>query len=213
MPDHADTPADAFAVIVPVKSPSHGKSRLGELPDDRRRELATAFALDTVTAAAATPGVVAVLAVTDDFRFATQLGAVGCEVIPDGVGEDLNATLVQAAAEAERRWPGTRPVAVLADLPCLRPDELEEVLAAVPVDAAGFVRDQAGTGTTVYAAPGAAFSPRFGPDSARRHLQAGAIEVELAAPSVRRDVDDLGDLAAALVLGVGVHTGAVVARA
>ena len=42
-------------VVVPVKPPALGKSRLVGLTDEQRRELAEAFALDTVTAALATP--------------------------------------------------------------------------------------------------------------------------------------------------------------
>jgi 2-phospho-L-lactate guanylyltransferase len=205
--------ARAFAVLVPVKPPGHGKSRLAALPQDQRRGLARAFALDTVAAALQTPGVAHVLAVTDDFRFARELAGLGCTVIPDGTSDDLNATLVQACAEAARRWPAASPVALLADLPCLRPDELAEVLAGLDLEEPAFVRDLAGTGTTLYAAPAAAFDPRFGPGSAQAHLASGAREVTLPARSVRRDVDDLADLTAALVQGVGPHTSAATGRA
>lgn len=198
------------AVVVPVKPPAHGKSRLAGLSSDQRRELAEAFALDTVQAVAATAGVGAVLVVTDDFRLAASMRALGCEVMPDGASEDLNATLVQAAAEVVRRWPHAVPVALCADLPGLRPGELAPVLAEVAeLVAAGrtaFVRDRAGGGTTLYAAPAATFAPGFGADSAARHLSAGAVEVGKDATSVRADVDDLADLGAALVAGVGPHT-------
>ena len=90
--------AASFVVILPVKPPALGKSRLRGLPDAQRRDLAAAFARDTAAAARRTPGVVAVLAVTDDFSFAGELAEDGCEVIPDGVSQDLNATLRQAAA-------------------------------------------------------------------------------------------------------------------
>ena len=197
-------------VVVPVKPPAHGKSRLVGMGDDQRRELAEAFALDTVQAAAATPGVEAVLVVTDDVRLATTMRALGCEVMPDGATEDLNATLVQAAAEVVRRWPDAVPVALCADLPGLRPHELAAVLAEVvglvATGGTAFVRDRAGSGTTMYAAPAAAFDPRFGVDSAARHAADGAVEVGAGAPSVRADVDDLADLGAALVAGVGPHT-------
>ena len=52
----------------------------------------------------------------------------GCEVIPDGASEDLNATLRQAAAEVGRRWPGATPVTLCADLPALVPDDLAAAL-------------------------------------------------------------------------------------
>ncbi len=103
------TPACSFVVIVPVKPPARGKSRLEALTAGQRRDLAAAFARDTVAAARRTPHVETVLVVTDDFRFAADLRADGCEVIPDGVSNDLNATLRQAAAEAGRRWPDAVP--------------------------------------------------------------------------------------------------------
>ena len=201
-------------VVVPVKPPAFGKSRLGGpdqgLPDEQRRELAQAFALDTVQAALATPGVAAVLVVTDDFRLAATVRELGCEVMPDGTSEDLNATLVQGAAEVVRRWPDAVAVALCADLPALRPVELAGVLTEV-VDLVGrgasaFVRDRAGVGTTLYAAPAGRFAPSFGFDSAALHADAGAVEVGVEATSVRTDVDDFADLSAALVAGVGPHT-------
>jgi 2-phospho-L-lactate guanylyltransferase len=101
-------------------------------------------------------------------------------------------------------------VALLADLPGLRPIELAGVLRDVVRHASAgeavFVRDRAGVGTTLYAAAGDRFSPRFGLDSAARHEAAGAVEVGSDAPSVRMDVDDVADLSAALVAGVGPHT-------
>jgi 2-phospho-L-lactate guanylyltransferase len=206
-------PVDAqrpFVVVVPVKPPSTGKSRLAGLGVEQRRELAEAFALDTARAALETTGVAAVIVVTDDVRLALTMRGLGCEVMPDGVSDDLNATLVQAAAEVVRRWPDAVPVALCADLPGLRPAELVEVLAevagTVAAGGAAFVRDRAGTGTTLYAAHVGAFAPRFGFGSAAMHLSDGAVEVEADAPSVRADVDDLADLATALLAGVGPHT-------
>lgn len=206
-PDAAPTPC---VVVVPVKPPAFGKSRLAGLPDEQRRELAEAFALDTVEAAVATVGVEAVLVVTDDFRLAASMRALGCEVMPDGASGDLNATLVQAAAEVVRRWPGAVPVALCADLPGLRPVELgavlKEVVGHVTAGRPVFVRDRAGIGSTLYAAPAARFDPGFGFESAWRHAESGAVEVGEDAASVRTDVDDLADLGAALGAGVGPHT-------
>jgi 2-phospho-L-lactate guanylyltransferase len=196
--------AASFVVILPVKPPALGKSRLRGLPDAQRRDLAAAFARDTAAAARRTPGVVAVLAVTDDYRFARELADDGCEVIPDGVSEDLNATLRQAAAEVDRRWPGVTPVTLCADLPALVPDDLASALQEVTGPT--FVRDAGGTGTTAYAAPVDRFEPHFGPGSAARHLRSGAREVVAPARTLRLDVDDLDDLGGALALGVGPHT-------
>jgi 2-phospho-L-lactate guanylyltransferase len=209
-PPQAPSVATRCVVVVPVKPPALGKSRLVGLGDKVRRDVAEAIALDTAQAAASTPGVEAVLVVTDDFRLASSMRALGCEVIPDGTSEDLNATLVQAVAEVVRRWPGAVPVALCADLPRLRPVELagvlREVAGHVAAGRSAFVPDRAGTGTTLYAAPAEHFDPGFGAESAARHRSAGAVEAGTSATSVRTDVDDLADLGEALAAGVGPHT-------
>lgn len=200
-------PTRRFALLVPVKPPARGKSRLVGLPDDVRRALAAAFALDTVAACLAAEQVGAVLVATDDASFAADLAPLGCPAIPDGVAGDLNASLRLAAAEARRRWPDLRPAALCADLPALRPDDLDAALRAVGA-APAYVPDAAGVGTTLYTAAWEEFDPCFGPGSRDAHdLQ--ALEVGLDAASLRRDVDDVADLRAALALGVGAHTRAL----
>ncbi|WP_292604480.1 2-phospho-L-lactate guanylyltransferase [Nocardioides sp. REDSEA-S30_B4] len=204
VPAHPPT----YAVVVPVKPPARGKSRLVGIADGAREELAAAFALDTVTACLAAAHVGAVLVATDDARFSAALAATGAPCIPDGDSSDLNATLRQTAAEARRRWPSMRPVALCADLPALDPADLDAALAS-PVLAggvAGFVADAAGIGTTLYSASWEAFAPRYGEGSRLAHLDAGAVEVTGPLTTLRRDVDDVPDLQAAAALGVGTHT-------
>ncbi|WP_201931097.1 2-phospho-L-lactate guanylyltransferase [Nocardioides donggukensis] len=200
------TAATSFTVLVPVKPPVRGKSRLAGLPDDQRQRLAAAFALDTITAARATASVGEVMVVTDDHAFAATARERGCTVLPDGVSGDLNATLVQAAHEAVRRWPGSGLAALCADLPALRPEDLAGALAQVPAGGAAFVADAHGTGTTMYAAAVGHFDPHFGVGSRAAHLRAGATEIPGRIASLRHDVDDVGDLGRALVLGVGTET-------
>ena len=142
VPDPSTAPP-SYVVVLPVKPPHRGKSRLVGVPDKARVDLAAAFALDTVTACLATPRVEAVLVATDDARFSSALRAIGAPCIPDGTGGDLNGTLRETAAEARRRWPHLRPVTVCADLPCLRPDDLEAALLEVEEHGGGpaFVAD------------------------------------------------------------------------
>lgn len=212
---HPSPPTAGWVVLVPVKPPARGKSRLVGLDDQDRRELASAFALDTVGACLATPGVEQVLVATDDAGFASSLLALGAACIPDGDSSDLNATLRQTAAEAARRWPALQPVALCADLPTLRPDDLAAGLASVAGalsrEQAVFVPDAAGVGTTLYAAAYDVFEPRYGGDSRQAHLDAGCTEVSDAPATLRRDVDDLVDLQAATALGLGPRTADVVA--
>lgn len=200
-----------FVALVPVKPPAVGKSRMTGVTGDVRVALAAGFALDVVAACRATPSVERVLAVTDDAGFAAELARSGAAVVPDGVADDLNETLRLAALEAARRWPGLVPVAVCADLPALRPDDLATALAAWPGRAPGFVADSDGSGTTLYVAEVDDFAPAFGRDSRRAHLGAGAAEIPGTLASLRRDVDDVASLAAAGELGLGPRTAAAVA--
>ena len=195
----------SYVVLLPVKPPARGKSRL-EVDPVRRRALAAAFALDTARACLAGTRVRAVLAVTDDARFADDLRAAGCETIPDGVGGDLNESLRQAAAEARRRWPDAVVVAVCADLPALQAGDLDVALPDPAPAGAWFVADQEGTGTTLYAAAYPLFDPHFGRGSRQAHLDTGAREVSGTLASLRRDVDDASALAQAADLGLGAHT-------
>ncbi len=195
-----------YVVVLPVKPPAVGKSRLVGLSDEVRRALASAFALDTVAACLATPWVAAVLAVTDDAAFSRRLAAAGCAVIPDGIAGDLNGCLRLAAAEARRRWPQASPVAVCADLPALRPEDLREALTRVPAGRSAFVSDSSGVGTTMYAAGYEDFNPLFGAESRAAHLAAGAVEIPGVLATLRQDVDDADDLRIVLELGVGAHT-------
>ena len=195
-----------YVAVVPVKPPAVGKSRLG-LSGDRRRELAAAFALDTVTACLATRPVAQVLAVTDDAAFARDLAAAGCAVLPDGPSGDLNTSLVLAAAEARRRWPDLRPVAVCADLPALRPDDLAEALA---IAADPRVRLRRGRRRhrhhDVRRDRRDASCPASGPAPGPPTSTVGRSRSPACSPSLRQDVDDLVDLGRAEALGLGPHT-------
>ena len=197
-------------VILPVKPPARGKSRLSEVADPVRRRLAEAFALDTAEACLAASAVGAVLVVTDDAGFSSELTSLGCVAIPDGVSDDLNGTLVQAAAEATRRWPDLVPVALTGELPALRPADLDAALSSVPAGRPAYVSDAEGVGTTLYTAAAGEFAPRFGDGSRAAHDEAGVVPVDGDLRSLRRDVDALDDLRAAMTLGLGRRTAAVV---
>ena len=78
-------PALRCAVVVPVKPPAFGKSRLVGLSDEQRRDLAEAFALDTVQAASATPGVFSSVRCTRAWQAAQVIPVTGM-VTTDVVG-------------------------------------------------------------------------------------------------------------------------------
>ena len=184
-----------FVALVPVKSPTRGKSRLVGVSDPQRRALAIAFALDTVAAARATAAVAEVVVVTDDAEVVAQARRLGCACRPDT--GDLNASLRAAARERDGVV-----VALCADLPALDAATLGRALAGLDGSSAWFVADHLGTGTTMYAAPVGLFDPRFGPDSRAAHRAAGAREVLADVERLRRDVDTLDDLTTLAGLGL-----------
>lgn len=192
-----------FVVLVPVKSPDVGKSRL-LVPDRFRPALATAFALDTLRAACAATTVAEVVVVTDDRPFAETATGLGLRTVPDE--GDLNRSLVSAAQHMRRSRPEARPVALCADLPCLVPEDLDRALDSVAGEAAHVVSDSAGTGTTTYVASYDGFSPAFGDGSRGVHLSAGAREITGTLATLRHDVDDEAALAVAIRIGLGPHT-------
>jgi 2-phospho-L-lactate/phosphoenolpyruvate guanylyltransferase len=194
-----------WSVLMPVKVLAQAKSRLAGLAGPRRGELALAMACDTVAAVLETARVIVI---TDDPVTAAALQELGAQVIPDEPRDGLNAALRHGAAVAARNWPADAMAALSADLPALRPAELEIALTAAARWPNAFVPDAAGDGTTLYTAtPGAAFRPAFGLASRARHAAGGAAELSLdGIPGLRRDVDTPADLRDAAELGLGPRT-------
>jgi len=201
--------------VVPVKTLDIAKTRLRGAADHGVGEptaharLALALAHDTVAAVRATSVVGRLIVVSSDPVVAAELAAVGVEVVPDGPVVGLN----EAYAHGARLLGTSGPVAALqADLPALRPAELDAALAAAWAAfshgaPAAFCADAEGTGTTFLAtAPWHELEPRFGIDSAARHRDAGAVELDGDWPGLRRDVDTADDLRVAAELGLGAHT-------
>ncbi len=198
-------------MLVPIKEAASAKTRLRgatrRLGD--HAELVRAIQLDTLSAAlgaAESPLVGGVFVVTPQSR--THFAA-GIEVLHDP-GGDLNAALTAGAQELNQRFPDDGVVAMVADLPSLRGEDLLAVLADAPLAGRAFVRDADGTGTTLLTAAGLGLQPLFGAGSAQRHALSGAVEL-LATPSVRADVDSAADLRRCLSLGVGPATGRMAA--
>ncbi len=195
----------SWSVLMPVKVLALAKSRLAALAGPRRGELALALACDTVAAVLSAGPVARVIVITDDLVAGPALAELGALVVPDEPRDGLNAALRHGAAHAAARWPGAGTVALSADLPALRPDELGRTLRAAAAWPSAFVADAAGDGTTLYAAaPGVPFRPAFGLASRSRHAAAGAVELDLdGIPGLRRDVDTPDDLRVAVTLGLG----------
>jgi 2-phospho-L-lactate/phosphoenolpyruvate guanylyltransferase len=213
----------AVDLIVPVKPLGIAKSRLRGAADRGLGEprtharLALALAHDTVAAVRATRQVRRLLVISSDPVVAAELAAIGVEVVPDGPRPGLNAAYTLGSLLLREQDPGAAVGALQADLPALRPTELDAAItAAITAFADGatraFVADAEGTGTTLLlAAPGAPLAPRFGAGSAAAHYESGARPLTGDWPGLRRDVDTADDLHYAAELGLGPHTTCVLA--
>lgn len=199
--------------VVPVKRLDLAKSRLA-LADEHRRDLALAFALDTVAALAASTRVAAVVVVTGDAVVAQQVEALGARVVPDR-GRDLVASVRTGTRAARQADPHAWVVVVPGDLPCLRAADVDRVVdaaAALAPRTGAFVADRAGTGTTiVLQAPGGATATAYGPASAAGHRGLALTSLDDVPAAVRLDVDTVEDLRDAVRHGVGPATAAALA--
>ncbi|WP_433503836.1 2-phospho-L-lactate guanylyltransferase [Pseudonocardia halophobica] len=199
-------------LVVPVKGLDAAKSRLRGAADGgvgdpaRHAELALALALDTLDAVLAATRVAAVVVVTSDETVGRELAGTGVRIVRDEPAAGLNAALVHGAALLPH---DLAHGALQADLPALKPEELDEALdeALAHATTRAFCTDAQGDGTTLLLAPaGAPLDPRFGPASAIAHKESGAVPLTGELPGLRRDVDTEADLREACALGVGPRT-------
>ena len=189
---------DAVWALVPVKSLAHAKSRLAPALDPAERvALAGHMARDVLTALRHCPGItgIALLAADDSARALAE--AFGCRMLADDPALDLAANL-QAAVGALAAAGARTVIIVPTDLPTLIAADIESLLArsgagvtVVPAAVDG------GTNALALTPPGAG-ACLFGPDSARRHLEAarqrGAAAQRLELPAFARDVDSVDDV-------------------
>lgn len=198
-----------WSVVVPVKRLAVAKTRLA-LPDPARERIALAMALDTVAAALGCDRVAAVLVVSDDPKARSALAPLGVRVVADEPDAGLDAALLHGAQVSTAGAPGLGVAALSSDLPALVPRDLAAALDAAATHSVALVADASGTGTTLLtAAPGRMLPVSYGAGSRDRHVAAGAVDLTLALPSLRRDVDTVADLREAAALGLGTRTAAV----
>jgi 2-phospho-L-lactate/phosphoenolpyruvate guanylyltransferase len=192
------------AAILPVKSFSRAKQRLGaSVADQLRLELARAMVADVLLALAQTSSIERTIVVTREDSVAQAASELGASVIVDELeaGQSAAATLGVQHALAQGF---ARVLCVPGDCPALDPAELDALLATS--DAAGaplvtILPDRHGTGTNgLLLSPPDAIAPSFGPDSRERHgelaREAGIVARVEPLPSLLLDIDTGADLAA-----------------
>ncbi|MDE0546546.1 2-phospho-L-lactate guanylyltransferase [Microbacterium sp. C7(2022)] len=204
-----------WALVIPVKAPTRGKSRL-DVPGVDRVSLARAIALDTIAAAAACDQVERVIVVTDDPQLPLHAFDIpGLGFVDESDAGGLNEAITLGVATARRAEGARRCAVLLADVPALRPADLSVALRAAASVDRGVVADADGTGSTlVTAGRGIEWRSAFGDDSFARHVSSGCTPLAVPAEStLRRDVDTAEHLTDAARLGLGPRTARIFASA
>jgi 2-phospho-L-lactate guanylyltransferase len=196
-------------LIIAVKRLSAAKTRLATLfSADARERVVLAMLIDTIAAAQAVAGVGSVTVVTPDLTAAAAARELGAIVLADPTParhpDPLNNAVLAAYESLMQTM--SNIVVLQGDLPALKTTELHEALTLARRHPRSFVADRQGSGTAALFAFGVNPQPRFGPDSASRHQDSGAVELTGAWPGLRCDIDTPEDLAVARVLGVGPTT-------
>lgn len=163
-----------WAVLVPVKDPRLGKSRLARVLEDAAREaLNFSLARRTFEACAAAAGAAACFVITASASVAREATARGLRVEPEPPVGGLNPALAAGAGAACAAGFDALLV-VPTDLADVDAASLREVIAAMPAGGGCvLVPDRHGAGTNVLAlAPARADLFRYGDGSLRAHEEA-----------------------------------------
>lgn len=189
--------------VVPVKPLRGALRRLRPaLEAPVRRELQVAMLTDVLRACAGAGSLEGVLVVTSDADATALAGRLaGARVVPDhDPPRGMNAAVSRGLAAVTEAGAGAALV-LTADLPLMRPADIEAILAAAPPERSALIvpsHEMTGTNAMLLRPP-TALAPRLGPDSLARHTAQAArrrLPLErLVLPRVGLDIDTPRDLA------------------
>jgi len=211
------TSVDRVVAVVPVRSLSGAKSRLGEpLDAEERADLVLALLRQTVAAALAASRLSGVVVVSKDPYLLREVRAMGAASVlqrTDGLNEGLTEARLAFGAEA------TAVMVLPADLPGVSASAIDDLVDAGSAALRGqpdrpvvaLVPDRRGRGTNaLLLAPPGAIPFSFGEGSRAAHASAaraaGASYVELDGP-LTFDVDTPEDLLEADLRGLDHELG------
>lgn len=184
----------SVVTIVPLRSPGLGKTRLaGHLDAAERAGLAGAMLADVVVAIRAC-GLERILLAASGPGAAAAGAALDLQVVLDPPDvASLDGAIEHARVSAAN---GSDILVVQADLPGLTSADLGAVLAADTAVVVG-PTDDGGT-SALLRRPGDVIATCYGPDSARRHVEAagraGATVTTVRRPGLLHDVDTGADI-------------------
>jgi 2-phospho-L-lactate guanylyltransferase len=203
------------AAVIPVKPISRALGRLGAvLRPMERRELQAAMLADILDACRQSVAVDETFVVTGDRSVGDIARSSGASVLMDHAPpRGMNPAVGIGQGLAEDRLFRTALI-LTADLPLVRANDLDTVLAALPPGrAAVLVPSRDGSGTNALAlSPPFGIATRLGANSRSRHelalLNAGLEVRQLEMPSLALDIDTPDDLAALVMREHGGRAGA-----
>jgi 2-phospho-L-lactate guanylyltransferase len=184
--------------LVPFKCFTRAKQRLrAELSKGEVELVGRAMLADVVDALLASQ-VSRTVVLTDDTEVAAAAQDAGAEVALRSPDPGLNPALAAASTDAVSEGYGASLV-VLGDLPMLRAEHVDRVLAAGQHAPVVLVPALDGGTALLYRRPPRCIAEHFGPDSAAAHRaaaeQAGLAVLELSdlEPEARADLDTIED--------------------
>lgn len=190
------TSASAAWVLIPVKAPGAGKTRLAALLSAAERESLVEAMLEHVVDMARAQVARIVIIGPERRGLAARLERI------EDAGGGLNAALEHACRVIALRSDAPDRLIVLpADLPCLVPEDVARLRDLGP-GTVGIAPDRHGRGTNALSLPlpaVARFRFRFGPKSAALHRREAEFlrlsVVTISTPGLAKDIDERCDLA------------------
>lgn len=179
-------------LVLPVKSVTHGKSRLSShLNAATRREVNLELLERSLSLAARYPGLERTTVISQCTEVLGLARVQGARTVPE-IGGGLNAAVTQAV---EQLLPGEQVLVMSCDLPFACEADLRALVRPGQVVVA---TDRAGTGTNALCLPGrAAFRFHYGEGSRHRHeeeaARAGLACTVLQPASLAFDLDTYDD--------------------
>jgi 2-phospho-L-lactate guanylyltransferase len=195
------------ALLIPLKDPTHAKTRLAEfLSEDERRRLAWAMFEDVFGAASAARVPDRVVLVSSFPPAVEKARSLGWETLIEESQISESASVDWASGVLSENGFDT-VMRLPADLPLVQAEDIDRLLSIV-LDSPGalIVPSREGTGTNaIIRRPPALFPSRFGPNSLALHKQEAArVGVECLVVTNERvalDIDEPTDLEALLEEG------------
>lgn len=189
-----------LAIVIPVKSPQLGKTRLGAvLRAYRRHKLNLGLLGRTLNEAAKLKDIAEIIVVSKSARVLEQAVQRGFKICPEPIDCDLNGAIAIGAQAAQNA--GATEIMVLPiDLPWLSADRLKQAIAEFRSTCdVMIITDFAGGGTNLLLWRPIGMSVfQFGEGSAQRHAETArslGLRAEVREdPLLSFDLDTPGDL-------------------